>query len=256
MDEVILISTGLKLGFALVALLVAVLFLRFLDRRMGIRFSVHVWDTIKRDPLALAVYFGVRFAGVCLLIGRVIGALALVIGLGMALASPVAAGPISRAYDESLRRASAQYLPGIDWRLLKAQLYQESRLDPTARSPAGAEGLAQFMGPTWAEISRQLGYHGISRTVAGPAIDGAAYYMAQLKQRWRAADELDRHRLAAASYNAGPGNISRASRGCGGALIWAAVSPCLPDVTGRHSAETQAYVERIWRWWAMLEAGA
>ena len=45
--------------------------------------------------------------------------------------------------------SSAGNVPGTDPPLLAAQLYQESGFDPTAVSPAGAIGIAQFMPGTW-----------------------------------------------------------------------------------------------------------
>lgn len=146
-----------------------------------------------------------------------------------------------------------RWLPGVPWRLWKAQLYQESRLDPDARSPAGAEGLAQFMGPTWAEVSRELGYANVSRSSTAHAINAGAYYMAKLRKRWASLSEWDRQKLSQASYNAGAGNISRARRSCGDAMTWALVAPCLEAVTGHHHRETLTYVERIWHWYETME---
>lgn len=159
-------------------------------------------------------------------------------------------------YDREIRAAAGRWWPGVPWRLWKAQLYQESRLDPAAVSSAGARGLAQFMPATWAEIAPALGYGLVSPHLAGPAIKAGAYYMARLRKGWsspRPAD--DRHKLAQASYNAGMGNLLAAQRVCGGALLYAEIIACLPDVTGRHAAETITYVERIRRWWTMMEAG-
>lgn len=139
------------------------------------------------------------------------------------------------------------------WKLWKAQLYQESLLDPGAVSPAGARGLAQFMPQTWAEIASELGLDG------GPhhehAIEAGAYYMAKLRQIWRAErTALERHELAQASYNAGAGSILKAQRYCGNARAWSAISACLPRVTGaRNASETRTYVERISIWWRKME---
>lgn len=57
-------------------------------------------------------------------------------------------------------------MPGVDWRLLKAQYYQESHLKPNAVSPVGAAGVAQFMPATWRQISRELGYGNVSPHLA------------------------------------------------------------------------------------------
>lgn len=40
---------------------------------------------------------------------------------------------------------------GLDWLLLKAMAWQESRFNPDAVSPVGAKGLSQFMDRTWSE---------------------------------------------------------------------------------------------------------
>src|SRR5262245_13800352 len=47
---------------------------------------------------------------------------------------------------EPLQRLSAEY--GFDWRLIAAQAYQESHLEPDARSPKGAIGLMQLLPST------------------------------------------------------------------------------------------------------------
>ncbi|MGE3333605.1 MAG: transglycosylase SLT domain-containing protein [Rhodospirillaceae bacterium] len=141
------------------------------------------------------------------------------------------------------------------WKLWKAQLYQESRLDPNAVSPVGARGLAQFMPSTWADMQRQLGIAGSPHDDA--AIDAGAYYMAKLRRTWSAQrTPLERHDLAAASYNAGTGNILKAQTKCGGSKLWPQIAPCLAAVTGPANAhETQAYVERIHKWWRQMELG-
>ena len=159
-------------------------------------------------------------------------------------------------YDTLIEHAAGRYLPGVDWRLWKAQLYQESQLNPAAVSPVGAAGLAQFMPGTWAEVSRELGYEAISPHMAAPAIDAGAYYMAKLRKGWSSPrPEMDRHSLAAASYNAGFGSILKAQRACGGAVQYAQVIKCLPEVTGHHSSETTTYVQRIWQWWTQMVLG-
>ena len=136
----------------------------------------------------------------------------------------------------------------------KAQLYQESLLEPDARSHVGAEGLAQFMPGTWKDVSRQMGLGNVSPRDAKYAIDAGAFYMAQLRRTWRAPrPALDRHFLAAASYNAGSGHLIKAQKLCSGPALYADIIVCLPQVTGRHSKETITYVERIKQWRRHLE---
>lgn len=159
-------------------------------------------------------------------------------------------------YDSQIQAAVTKFWPDYpDYKFWKAQLYQESKLDPTAISPVGAEGLAQFMPGTWRDIERAL-YAGatVSRTLAGPAIDGGAYYMAGLRRTWRGARPLDdRHRIGEASYNAGTGNILKAQKLCRDAALWADIAPCLPRVTGSDFAhQTTDYVTRIAAWRGMM----
>lgn len=165
------------------------------------------------------------------------------------------ASHFSARYDDQIQRAAKDYLPGIPWRLWKAQLYQESKLDPAARSHVGAEGIAQFMPGTWEDVSRAMGLGRVRPSDAYAAIRAGAYYMAQQRRSWRQISDYERHKLAAASYNAGLGNIRKAWRACHEAPFWDPVAVCLPDVTGRHAAETTTYVERIWRWWRQMELG-
>ncbi|MCC6912458.1 MAG: transglycosylase SLT domain-containing protein [Rhodospirillaceae bacterium] len=157
-------------------------------------------------------------------------------------------------YDRPIQQAVKRWWPDLPvWKLWKAQLYQESRLDPAAVSPAGARGLAQFMPATWREIARQLDLGGSPHDEI--AIDAGAYYMAKLRRTWRRdRSSLERNQLAQASYNAGAGNILKAQSYCGGARLWPAVRECLPLVTGAgHTRETITYVERIERWWREME---
>ena len=156
-------------------------------------------------------------------------------------------------YDKEIKKAAQQYLPGVNWRLLKAQLYQESRLDPQAESPAGAEGIAQFMPATWKEVSRKIGRREAAPQAVEPAVLASAYYMATLRRSWYSRrSDVDRHSLAMASYNAGLGNLVKAQRLSGMRVRYKEIVEYLPRVTGRHSEETVTYVERIWQYYAAM----
>src|SRR4051812_13128342 len=98
--------------------------------------------------------------------------------------------------------------------LLAAQLYKESSFNPFARSPAGAEGIAQFMPGT----ARAMGL--TDPFDAERAIDAQAHLMRDLLRQFGAVP------LALAAYNAGPAPVLR----CG----------CVPAIP-----ETQAYVADI-----------
>jgi len=158
-------------------------------------------------------------------------------------------------YDREIRSATKGYWGYFPyWKAWKAQLYQESLLDPLAVSPVGAAGLAQFMPATWAEVSKKLGIEGVNPRDAKHAIHAGAYYMSTLNRGWSSPrPALDRHWLAASSYNAGFGNLLKAQRACGNASLYTDIIECLPEITGRHSAETITYVKRIRQWWEQME---
>lgn len=109
---------------------------------------------------------------------------------------------------------------------------------------------------TWQEVQRDLGWVSVSPHSERHAIFAGAYYMAKLSRIWKSKRPiLDRHWLAQASYNAGAGNILKAQKLCGGANRYHQIIACLPQVTGRHSAETLTYFKRIARWWAEMAPG-
>jgi membrane-bound lytic murein transglycosylase MltF len=98
---------------------------------------------------------------------------------------------------------------GFDAVMLAAQGYQESRLDQSARSHVGAIGIMQVMPATGAE----LGVGDIK--VAESNVHAGAKYMDRLMTRYfqdAQFTEANRTLFAFASYNAGPGNISKARK--------------------------------------------
>jgi hypothetical protein len=98
--------------------------------------------------------------------------------------------------------------------LLSAQIYAESNFNPFARSPAGAQGIAQFMPAT------AIAYGLRDPFDAAAAIDAQAHLMRDLLGRFGSVP------LALAAYNAGSGAVGS----CG----------CIPAFP-----ETQAYVAKI-----------
>jgi membrane-bound lytic murein transglycosylase MltF len=95
---------------------------------------------------------------------------------------------------------------GFDPLMLAAQGYQESRLDQTAKSHVGAIGVMQIMPATGASLKV-----GDIRQIE-PNIHGGVKYMDQLMTHYfpdARFTEGNRPLFAFASYNAGPGNISR-----------------------------------------------
>ncbi|RPJ21291.1 MAG: lytic transglycosylase F [Desulfobacteraceae bacterium] len=95
---------------------------------------------------------------------------------------------------------------GFDPLMLAAQGYQESQLDQKARSHVGAIGIMQVMPQTGAEL--KVG----DIQIAENNVHAGAKYMDQLMEKYfRDANfsEGNRPLFAFASYNAGPGNMSK-----------------------------------------------
>jgi len=119
---------------------------------------------------------------------------------------------VPAAYREPIAAAAQRWNVGAA--LLAAQLYVESGFDPLARSPAGAEGIAQFMPGTAAAL-------GLTNPFDAPAaIDAQAHLMRDLLRRFASVP------LALAAYNAGSGSV--------------ATCMCIPPYP-----ETQGYVAKI-----------
>lgn len=66
MDEIVLLSLAIKLGALLLAVEIALLYLRRFDRRLGLEFKEKIVPLLEQNALAGAVYFGLRFAGTVL----------------------------------------------------------------------------------------------------------------------------------------------------------------------------------------------
>ena len=109
---------------------------------------------------------------------------------------------------------------GISPTIFVRQIYQESGFRPNVTSYAGAIGIAQFMPATAASL-------GINPYNPTQALQGAARLMATYVRQYGS------YALALAAYNAGPGTVDSALRGCGGAWL-----QCVP-------AETHSYVNVI-----------
>jgi membrane-bound lytic murein transglycosylase MltF len=95
---------------------------------------------------------------------------------------------------------------GFDPLMLAAQGYQESALNQQAKSPVGAIGVMQIMPATGVEL--KVG----DIRVTEPNIHGGAKYMDQLMTKYfpdAKFDEQNRTLFAFASYNCGPGNVSK-----------------------------------------------
>ena len=72
MNEYMIMNVGLDLSYAVIALFVLVLVLRFMDKRNGVVWK-DVMEVIKSNALATAIYYGARFVGACILISAFVG---------------------------------------------------------------------------------------------------------------------------------------------------------------------------------------
>ncbi len=119
---------------------------------------------------------------------------------------------VPQRYAKTLGTAAQHW--NVSASLLAAQLWQESKFNPFARSPVGAQGIAQFMPGTAAA------YGLVNPFDATSAISAQAHLMRDLLRQFGSVP------LALAAYNAGPAAVQR----CG----------CIPPYP-----ETQAYVATI-----------
>jgi len=144
-------------------------------------------------------------------------------------------------------RYGAKY--GFDPLMLAAQGYQESGLRQEARSHVGAIGVMQIMPATGKDLN--VGdIHQIE-----PNIHGGAKYMDQLMTKYfpdAKFSEADRPLFAFASYNCGPGNVSKmrkeaAKRGLDPDKWFNNVELVVAEKIGM---ETTTYVRNIFKYYA------
>ena len=107
-----------------------------------------------------------------------------------------AACGVPTAFHAAFRRAAAR--TGLPVSFLAATAYEESRMDPHARSGAGAQGLFQVMPETGRDLDLA------SDSPADNVLAGATYLKLLLKRFHGNVD------LALAAYNAGPAAVEKA----------------------------------------------
>jgi hypothetical protein len=120
-------------------------------------------------------------------------------------------------FDGTIANTASKY--GLDANLFRRQLVQESSLNPNAVSPAGAQGIAQFI-PATAKR------YGVDVKDPNSSIEGAARYMVDLQKQFGGNTGL-----ALAGYNWGEGNVEK----------WIASGADPSKVP----AETRNYVQQI-----------
>ncbi len=120
----------------------------------------------------------------------------------------------------------------------------ESRFNPDAKSPVGAEGLAQIMPATYANIVRDLKWDSsVSAFNPERAIRAGSYYQGNSRRAWNPEKRTpkDRNDLGLCSYNRGFGNCIKDQRECGDGVLWSQIAPC----TALHTLETINYINKI-----------
>jgi membrane-bound lytic murein transglycosylase F len=150
----------------------------------------------------------------------------------------------------------------IDWRLLAAIGYQESKWDPLAISPTGVRGLMMLTEAT----ARAMGVHNRLDPLA--SIAGGARYFSTLQEMMpERIREPDRTWFALAAYNQGPGHLEDArvlaQRLAMNADRWESVRQALKlkadpeffEMTRLGYArghEAVQFAERVWQYYGLL----
>jgi membrane-bound lytic murein transglycosylase F len=108
-------------------------------------------------------------------------------------------------FDPIIRQYAGRY--SFDWRMIAAQMWQESRFNPQARSRQGAVGLMQVM----PETARQLGFDDLNDPASNvhAGVRYLSWVRGRIKGRLEGADLLA---FSLASYNAGYGHLLDARR--------------------------------------------
>ncbi|WP_193161099.1 MltF family protein [Microbulbifer hainanensis] len=109
-------------------------------------------------------------------------------------------------FDNLVKASALKY--DIDWRLVVAQMWQESNFNPKAKSPVGAQGLLQIMPQTGADM-------GYPPPLFDPDknIKAGVKYLGWIRNRLEAPIHLsDKLWFTLASYNAGLGHLYDAQR--------------------------------------------
>lgn len=157
----------------------------------------------------------------------------------------------TNAYDDLFKKYGERHK--IDWLLLKAQVKQESRFNPNAKSPVGALGLAQFMRATWEEWKD--GTPGIQatkilfdRTNPSHAIQAQSAYLGWLMERVKKYTDKDIIEWALAMYNWGTRPIRWLKQG----KRFDEIYRLLPDETQLYVAKVITYYTQYQNWWAQI----
>jgi membrane-bound lytic murein transglycosylase MltF len=150
-----------------------------------------------------------------------------------------------------LRRYAGEY--DFDWLLVGAQAYQESQLDHSLRSAAGAVGVMQVKPAT----ARDMGINDIRPIDRN--IEAGVKYLRFMSDRYfndGEVDPLNRQLFAIAAYNAGPAKVARLrteaeDRGLDPDVWFGNVEVVAARRVGR---ETVDYVSNIYKYYVAYKA--
>lgn len=117
----------------------------------------------------------------------------------------ITGGKIS-PYDDLIKQESE--IAGLDWRLVAAIIYQESRFDPTAESWAGAYGLMQIL-PESADMFNIFDYEEPRNNIK-VGINLIKWLERNFIQE--VPDSVERMKFVLAAYNVGLGHVKDAQR--------------------------------------------
>lgn len=120
---------------------------------------------------------------------------------------PAAPCPVPAPFRDDF--ASAARRTGVPVPLLVAMAEEESRMDPRARSHAGAEGLLQLMPATARELR-------LDPRIPRSNVLAGARYLERMLRRFRSLD------LALSAYNAGPSGVERTGAALPGTAAYVA----------------------------------
>ena len=102
-------------------------------------------------------------------------------------------------YESRFKKAAS--MNDLDWKLLAAISYQESKWNNNAISPTGVKGLMMLTKSTADML-------GVNRLIPDESIIGASRYLKKLSEKYAEFDEDTKVSLTLGAYNLGPGHIS------------------------------------------------
>ncbi len=163
-------------------------------------------------------------------------------------------------YKNMIKQAAREH--GFDWKLIAAVIYQESHLDPNARSYTGVRGLMQVTQRT----AKEMGI--TNRLDPKQSIQAGVKYLASLYDRWEELSSLDRFKFALASYNVGYGHVRDAQKIARkegyNPQTWSGIEKALPLLRIKkyysktrygyaRGTEPVRYVSRIMKYYSILK---